>query len=70
MNIRDAQDSFEAGRRRWEKYIAEAEMRWNAPVMMEEMIISLRELPPEVLSKLPLDTQRRLQKMVGGRNAR
>lgn len=69
MNIRDAQDSFEAGRRRWEGFIADVEMRWNTPLMLEEMIIQLRELPPEVKARLPEDTRRRLEKMLGGNYA-
>ena len=68
MNIRDAQDSFEMGKRRWEEYISAKELEWNAPVIMEDLIMGLASLPEEVLSQLPGDTQNRMRNLLGGSN--
>jgi hypothetical protein len=70
MDIRDAQDSWMAGKRRWEEFIAEFDLRWSAPLILENLVMGLTQIPPEIMNNLPLETQQRIKQLIGGTNAR
>jgi hypothetical protein len=66
LTVRDAEDSWLAGKRRWDKYLSEFDARWNAPKVMEDVVLFINQVPPEVMAALPPDVRNRLSKLRKG----
>lgn len=55
-----------AGKREWEEFITQFELQWNAPAILEDVMMGLAQVPPEIMANLPPDTQKRISELIGG----
>jgi hypothetical protein len=66
LTIRDAENSWLEAKKKWDSFLGEFQVQWEAPEVMNGLAQALTRIPPEVLERLPADTQKRLKAMRGG----